>query len=308
VIQEVQAWADRGMTYVFFADDNFVGHRAYAKDLLRALARWNGSRREALTFYTQASIDMARDEELLALLRDANFVMVFIGIESPRKASLAETRKTQNERLDLVAAVHKVQSYNLFVAAGMIVGFDQDDAAIFDEQYAFLQAAHIPIVMLSVLLAVPKTPLYRRLEAAGRLGDLAGDAVARYLGTSGGTNFRPLNMTAEELRRGQEGLYRRLYAPGAFAERLLGNLGRFHDVTYRPEAVRPDALATFLRLAGYYWRLGRAARRFFWGVLGRAVRRSPRTAPQVAQFLGMFKHFCELHAHSPPWDPWANDE
>src|SRR5439155_9123715 len=100
---------------------------------------------------------------------------LFIGIESPRKASLAETHKTQNERLDLVAAVHKVQSYNLFISAGMIVGFDQDDASIFEEQYAFLQEAQVPIVMLSVLLAVPKTPLYGRLKAEGRLLNRAPD-------------------------------------------------------------------------------------------------------------------------------------
>src|ERR1051325_10625335 len=144
---------------------------------------------------------MVRDEELLALMRDANFVMVFIGIESPRKASLAETHKTQNEKLDLVAAIHKIQSYNLFIQAGMIVGFDQDDPSIFDEQYEFLQAAQIPIAMLSVLLAVPKTPLYQRLEAAGRIAN--GTNIERYVGTEGGTNFLPLNMTREELHQGQ---------------------------------------------------------------------------------------------------------
>src|SRR6516162_10019224 len=211
VLQEVAAWHARGVGQLFFADDNFIGHRGYAKDLLRALARWNAAQRRPLSFYTQASIDMVRDEELLGLLRDANFVMVFIGIESPRKASLAETRKTQNEKLDLVAAIHKIQSYNLFVSAGMIVGFDQDDATIFDEQYAFLQEAQIPIVMLSVLLAVPRTPLYERLQAAGRMNNDAD--LSRYVGTSGGTNFRPLNMTADELRAGQEKLYQRLYSP-----------------------------------------------------------------------------------------------
>src|SRR5215470_2423226 len=130
---------------VFFADDNFVGHRAYAKELLRALAAWNAKQRRPLAFYTQCSIDMARDDELLRLLRDANFISVFIGIESPRKECLAETRKTQNERLDLVEAVHKIQSHNLFISAGMIVGFDHDDASIFDEQFDFLQKAQIPI-------------------------------------------------------------------------------------------------------------------------------------------------------------------
>jgi hypothetical protein len=185
----------------------------------------------------------------------------------------------------------------------MIVGFDQDDATIFDEQYEFLQAAHIPIVMLSVLLAVPKTPLYARLEAAGRLAN--GSDMSRYVGTSGGTNFRPLNLTMDELRRGQEDLYRRLYAPDAFAERLLGNLSRFHDVTYRPETVQLDKVATFLRLVRHYWRLGKAARRFFWRILRTTIRHSPRSARQVVQFLGMFKHFCEVHDRAATWDPWA---
>ena len=98
--------------------------------------------------------------------------------------------------------------------------------------------------MLSVLLAVPKTPLYQRLEAAGRLHN--GDDLSRYVGTSGGTNFEPLNMTAEELRLGQERLYRRLYAPEAFAARLVGNMDRFHDVTYRPEPIRTPDIATVL--------------------------------------------------------------
>jgi radical SAM superfamily enzyme YgiQ (UPF0313 family) len=304
VIAEVRAWHARGVSHVFFADDNFIGHRAYAKDLLRALIRWNATQRQALSFYTQASIDMVRDDELLGLLRDANFVMVFIGIESPRKASLAESHKTQNEKVDLVAAVHKIQSYNLFISAGMIVGFDQDDATIFDEQYEFLQAAQIPIVMLSVLLATPRTPLYERLEAAGRL--IPGRDFSRFVGTDGGTNFRPLNLTADALRRGQERLYQRLYAPGAFAARLMDNLMRFHDVTYRPEPARLYKLALFARLVRHFWRRGRAARRFFWGIFGRTLWRSHRSIRQVVTFLGMYKHFCEVNARSAPWDPWAS--
>jgi radical SAM superfamily enzyme YgiQ (UPF0313 family) len=106
VLQELEGWQARGNGKVFFADDNFIGNRAYAKDLLRAVIRWNSKQRSPLSFYTQASIDMVRDEELLGLLRDANFFAVFLGIESPRKASLAEAQKMQNEKLDLVRAVH----------------------------------------------------------------------------------------------------------------------------------------------------------------------------------------------------------
>src|SRR5260370_6191941 len=118
---------------------------AAATAIRRSGPRCSGARGQALSFTRQASIDMVRDEELLELLRDANFRLIFIGMESTRKASLAETHKTQNEKLDLVAAVHKVQSYNMFISAGMIVGFDNDDASIFEEQYKVLQEAKIPV-------------------------------------------------------------------------------------------------------------------------------------------------------------------
>src|SRR5260370_19221192 len=108
---------------------------------------------------------MVRDEELLELVRDANFFGIFLGIETPGKASLAEAQKTQNEKLDLVQAVHKIQSYNLFVSAGMIVGFDHDDPDIFAEQHEFLEKAQIPIILVNALEAVPRTPLYQRIKA-----------------------------------------------------------------------------------------------------------------------------------------------
>jgi radical SAM superfamily enzyme YgiQ (UPF0313 family) len=306
VLAEVQAWHKRGVMQVFFADDNFVGHRAYAKELLRALAAWNAKQSRPLSFYTQASIDMARDEELLGLLRDANFISVFIGVESPRKESLAETRKTQNERLDLVSAIHKIQSYNLFISAGMIVGFDNDDMDIFEEQYQFLQKAQIPIVMLSVLLAVPRTPLYIRLEAEGRLLPLdpTGRDPTRYVGTAGGTNFHPRNMTREELKRGQEALYQRLYDPEAFAARLKGNLSRFHDVRFRSEPPTLQGFGILWRLLCHYWGKGPKARKFFWGCLSKAVRQSSRLLAQTTIYMGMYLHFCKVHGQALAWDPW----
>jgi len=306
VLQEVEAWHRHGVPQVFFADDNFVGNRAYAKELLRALVEWNSRQSDPLSFYTQCSIDMVRDEELLGLLRDANFISVFLGIETPRKSSLVETKKMQNEKLDLVEAVHKIQSYNLFVSAGMIVGFDHDDVEIFEEQYEFLQKAQIPIVMLSVLLAVPKTPLYDRLKAAGRLLNMRGDTAdcSHYVGTAGGTNFHPLKMTRDELKEGQERLYQRIYAPEAFAARLMGNLSRFTEVKYRPERVRLRNLTVLGRLVARYWKLGPTARKFFWGGLWKALRHSPRLVNQMVTFMGMYHHFCQVHGQQFDWDPW----
>lgn len=307
VIQEIVAWKQLGSSQVFFADDNFIGNRQYAKDLLRAIAKWNSTQKAAMTFYTQVSVDMVRDEELLDLLRDANFVSVFIGIESPRKASLNETKKTQNEKLDLVEAIHKIQSHNLFISAGMIVGFDADDATIFEEQFKFLQEAGIPMAMLNVLMAIPKTPLHERLKREGRLhhADPTGLDRSQYTGTAGGTNFHPLNMTAEELKQGQGELYQRLYNYQAFADRLLGNLSRFKDVTYRPEPTKLRNLVILFRLAREYWKQGWKATKFFWSTLWKTARTSPRSIPQMVTLLGMYQHFCKVHGGKMNWDPWG---
>jgi radical SAM superfamily enzyme YgiQ (UPF0313 family) len=314
VLREVQAWNRHGMAQVFFADDNFVGHRAYARELLQQLAAWNRRQHRPLSFFTQVSIDMVRDEELLGLLRAANFAAVFIGVETPRKDSLAETRKTQNEKVDLVQAIHTIQSYNLFTWAGMIVGFDHDDAGIFEEQYQFLQKAQIPVAMLSVLLAIPKTPLYKRLEAEGRLLlptggptlplDLDQDDHAHWEGTDGRTNFRPLRLTMEELRQGQRNLYQRLYSPEAFQQRLLGNLQRFEDVGSRCGPIDWEFLASFVQLARHNWQQGPQARRFFWRTLWSALRHSPRSLIQVGMQLGMYEHFAQVHADAWSWNPW----
>jgi radical SAM superfamily enzyme YgiQ (UPF0313 family) len=310
VLKEVEAWHRTGVAQVFFADDNFVGNRAYAKELLRALIAWNRQQRHPLSFYTQASVDMVRDDELLGLLRDANFISVFLGIETPRKASLVETKKIMNERLDLVEAVHKIQSYNLFVSAGMIVGFDHDDPAIFDEQFDFLQEAQIPMAMLSVLVAVPKTPLYNRLKAEGRLLNMRGDTAdcSHYVGTAGGTNFHPLHMTREELAAGQERLYQRLYSPEAFAHRLLGNLSRFTDVHYQPERTKLSSFVVLWRVLRAYWRQGPAARKFFWSCLWRGIKHSPRLIAQTVIYLGMYHHFCKVHGDKMTWNPWKAAE
>ena len=239
---------------------------------------------------------MVRDEELLRLLRDANFNEVFIGIESPRKSSLAETHKTQNEKLDLVQAIHTIQSHNLFVMAGMIVGFDNDDRTIFDEQYEFCQKAQIPIIMNNALIATPKTPLARRLKAEGRLlqEDWAQDDFLHTV-KQWGTNIRPLHMTLDELTHGQKNLIRKLYEPEAFRDRLLGNLSRFHNVRFRPDSLNRGELAAMVRLMRFYLRQGKQARNFFWQALWSTFRRSPRSLVTMVHLLGKYSHILQLN-------------
>jgi len=169
VLAEVEAIHALGVSNIFVVDDNFIGNKKDAKALLAALAEWQEARGYPIEFMTEVSLNVAQDAELLRLLKQAHFVVIFVGIESPRAASLQETKKTQNMREDIVASVHRIQAAGIEVMAGMIVGFDNDDPAIFEEQFQFIQQARIPISMTGLLNAVPKTPLHARLKAAGRL-------------------------------------------------------------------------------------------------------------------------------------------
>ena len=112
-------------------------------------------------------------------------------------------------------------------------------------------------------------------------------------------------MTVNELRQGQQELCRRLYAPRAFAQRLLANVYRFNKVRYRPEAMTRASWLTFFRLAATYARQGWAASLFFWSILVKVFWHSPRSLPQTINLLGMYQHFCKVLSQDAPWNPWA---
>src|SRR5262249_12794506 len=194
--------------------------------------------------------------ELLTVVRGAHFTTVFIGIESPRPASLVETKKTQNLRGDLVASVRKVQSYGIQVQAGMIVGFDNDDPTIFDEQLRFIQDARIPVSMTGMLQAMPKTPLHARVAAEGRLvGESTGDQFVF-------SNILPRSMTRLELYRGYRELVTKLYDFRTFRERAMAFLlGKGAEVG-RGIAIGREELRLFARIL---WRtVVRASPRRAW--------------------------------------------
>lgn len=154
---------------VFIVDDNFIGNHRRALELANELAKWQRSRRYPFSFYTEASIDLAEREELMDAMVEANFLYVFIGIETPSPESLKLARKFQNLRHDNFAQIRHIQRRGLWVTAGFIVGFDSDDAGIFDRQIEFIERAAIPWAMTGVLQAPPTTPLFDRLQREGRL-------------------------------------------------------------------------------------------------------------------------------------------
>ena len=174
---------------------------------------WQERHNYPLTFFTEASIDLADDPELIDLMVQANFIATFIGIESPDEDSLREAKKFQNVRAGgtLLEKVHRIQKAGMEVWCGMIMGFDHDDEGIFDRQVQFIQDSRIAFAMSGMLSAIPKTPLHDRLAADGRL-DRAD--TCEY-----GTNVIPLLMTREDLRDGYIRVMNELYDPDAYFER-----------------------------------------------------------------------------------------
>src|SRR5262249_34324416 len=135
------------------------------------LIAWQEQKGYPMAFFTEASIDLADEPELLRLMDEANIATVFIGIESPNEASLRETKKLQNVRPGgtLLEKIPRIQDAGQEVWCGMILGFDHDDESIFDAQLRFIAESRVPTVMMGMLTAIPKTPLYDRLAAEGRL-------------------------------------------------------------------------------------------------------------------------------------------
>jgi hypothetical protein len=245
VIEEVAALQRFGVKNIFFCDDNFIGDPRYAKELLAKLIPLNNSFERPLGFLTQVTVNLAHDKEMMELMAEANFVLLFVGIETPRKASLVEVHKIQNTRGDLVQDILRIQSYGLMVRALIIVGFDNDDITIFDELYNFMQDACIVDIRMAMLHAYPGTPQTARLLKQGRVLDFDRYEVEDTLGA---TNILPAQMTREELFEGYVEVQERLLDWNAFEQRLMGLIRNFQ---YKPAHVSKTRLLSSPRLARF---------------------------------------------------------
>src|SRR5712692_3436497 len=253
---------------IFIVDDNFIGNHKAALELARELAQWQRRNRYPFGFATEASIDLASRPELLDAMVKANFSRVFIGIETPSAASLKEAKKFQKLRKDSLDCIRLIQQQGLWVMGGFIVGFDSDQADIFDRQIEFIERAAIPWAMTGVLQAPPTTPLYERMKREGRL-------------IQGGlefSNFSPPNfrtvLPLPELLGGLKRMLLTLYDPRRFYKRVLDSLERWH---VRAEQ-KPPALSFLYRLRVAFksvWRQGVLSgyRRAYWRFVGQLMLR-----------------------------------
>jgi radical SAM superfamily enzyme YgiQ (UPF0313 family) len=205
---------------VFIVDDNFIGNKARAKELLVALAQWRKQYGIDFNYVTEASLNLADDLELLQMMKDAGFASVFLGIETPDESGLIASHKLQNTRRSMLDSIATIQSYGIQVMGGFILGFDTDCEDIFDRMVEFIQKSGIPVAMVGLLQAMPGTQLFRRLWREGRILDAGGGN-----NTDSKLNFLP-RMDAAKLVEGYRSVLKRIYSCEPYYERVKLYLNR----------------------------------------------------------------------------------
>lgn len=272
---------------VFVVDDNFIGNKRNVKKLLPELVAWQERNDHPFSLLTEASVNLADDDSLLATMRTAGFHRVFLGIETPVEESLKEAQKSQN-RGNLLEAVKKIQSYGMEVMGGFIVGFDHDPADIFERQINFIRDSAIPLAMVGLLTALPDTQLWRRLKNEGRL-------LAESCGnnTSDSLNFIP-KMDPAVLVEGYRSVLRTIYNSSEYYQRALECLRRVSGSA--PEPSSYSVVGGMMALSRIIIKLGviDRERKEFWRFLRCSLTEHREQFAHSMRLAAMGYHFRKL--------------
>jgi radical SAM superfamily enzyme YgiQ (UPF0313 family) len=290
VLRELDALYEQGWrNSVFIVDDNFIGNKEKVKLLLRAIIEWQNGHGRPFSFYTEASVNLAEEVELMGLMVQAGFNKVFIGLETPSEESLRECGKSQNLRQNLADSVRTIQNHGLAVMGGFIIGFDNDPPDIFQRQVNFIQKNGIVTAMIGLLTAIPGTRLYQRLEAEDRL---LFNSSGNNTDVDGSLNFIP-RMDRERIINGYRWVMNTIYSPEMYYNRIKAFLRQ-----YRPMAqsqLNDSDLLAFIRSL---WYLGIAdregSRRYYWRLLEETFSRYRRSFSDVVTVSIYGYHFRKL--------------
>ncbi len=278
---------------VFVVDDNFIGNRHNAKQMLRSLIPWMQEHGYPFSFSTEASVDLASDQELMDLMTAANFGSVFLGIETPDQASLVAMRKKQNVRDSLTGMVRKISESGLRVTGGFIIGFDGEPAGAGERIQRFVEENAIPLAYFSMLQALPGTALWKRLEAENRLRNTDVNLNQTTL-----TNFlpdRPIEEIAQEYVRA----FRDLYEPRKYLDRtyrhyrILGRAACHRNRQRKKARWKKVDWRQLYAFSIIVWRQGilRRTRLAFWGHLFSMLRHNPGGVPSYLSVCAYLEHF-----------------
>lgn len=286
MIAEVQSLYDIGWRRpILIVDDNFIGNKIEVKKFLRLLIWWQKEHKYPFQFLTEASINLAEDEELMILMRDANFDKVFIGIESVEKESLKECKKFQNTKTDLAKSVRKIHQHGLRVMAGFIFGFDADNEETFKLNFQFIQEVGIVTVMAGILNALHGTPLWHRLKKEGRLLEESSGN-----NTDGTVNFIP-KMGLDKLINGYKLTMPKLYSP----KHYFGRIDIFVK-DYNPAIRGKKTWGNFKSFCDSLWRIGLSpkVKWRYWGLLIKTFFTNRKALPAVVEDSIYWIHYYKV--------------
>lgn len=271
--------------YVFVVDDNFIGNKRNAKVFLRALIPWMEARNYPFILLTEASLNLAEDDELIALMVKAGFTIVFMGIETPDTDSLVGIHKLQNTRCDLIESCHKITTAGLQIMSGFIMGFDNERPGAGQRIQEFIETASIPQGQFSLLQALQNTAMWNRLQKEGRLvqgmSTFHQGAIMNFVPT------RPV----EEIAREYIDAFWQIYEPMPFLKRTFHHFMMMNG--WRGKTKRPLTHHELRLFSAVCWRQGivRSTRFQFWWQLAAIAIAKPRLLYDYFTTLGVGEHF-----------------
>ena len=288
----------RGVVSVI--DDNFIGNKRHAKSFLIALKAWVTEKHYPFIFITEASVDLARETELMELMIQCNFRGVFLGIETPDEASLVVTKKTQNMHSPLLESLETICQAGLIITAGMIIGFDGEKKGAGQRIIDLIESASIPTVNFGILQALPTTSLWTRLEKEHRLLSETGDGMA--IKPMNFTPTRPMADIIQEYIDANWQLYEpKVYLKRIFQHCMLGTIiynGSIADLSWKELTFRLKKIdrKVFSFILHLFWQHGfvMKTRNIFWTYLFKLAIKKPKA---IMPFLFNCAIFEDLNEH-----------
>ncbi|MBN2401448.1 MAG: radical SAM protein [Spirochaetes bacterium] len=297
IMAEIKNAYNAGAETIFFSEDNFFVKKSFTVELLTEIIKLNTSLPTPLSFSAQATIKIGNDEEILKLLADARFSVIFLGVESIKKECLNEINKGHIYHFNPVKAVSKMSSYGIIPFVGLIVGFDNDTISTFQELEEFLLSTASPIASISVLNAPENTTLYKRMKKAGRINE-------NFQGLwHFSTNIKPTSMPLSELITRHRKLFKNLYEPENFEARALDWMKniKYYTSLYKNSKTNFSKLCKFFYILKYYiLNEPLPVIRMFFRLINKSRKINPRLIKKSITLLSQYCHYYDF-ANNASW-------
>lgn len=294
VMKELQSLYDLGYRgHIDFVDDNFIGNKKKVKELLREIKKWTVAHKYPFYFTTEASVNLADDDELLQLMKEVDFRYVFLGIETPENETLALNNKNQNVGKSVKDAVKKIMSYGIVCNGGFIIGFDSESPGIADNMISCIQDSGICMAMLGLLYALPNTQLTRRLESEGRLFHNTSKSIDdRTIDqTTSGLNFVTRKNRVDVLKDYIK-VIEHIFKPSNYYHRTI-----YNGLFIRPKYKHTPNFSTWLMYMRSFLRVcnqagfNRETGKLYWKMFFIVLFRNPKGIEVAVNLAAMFIHF-----------------